>query len=73
MLASCGGDGTCLIYEVDTFEVLQCFSHNEKGVTAVSWSPNDKTIVTCSLDRCATLWDVQVSAILSIPRGFSLI
>jgi WD40 repeat protein len=63
MLASCGGDGTCIIYEVGSFEVLQSFSRHEKGVTALSWSPDDSMIVTCSEDKHATLWDVNVSLI----------
>jgi len=63
MLASCGGDGTCIIYEIGSFEVLQTFSRHEKGVTALSWSPDDSMIVTCSEDRHATLWDVNVSLI----------
>lgn len=59
MLASSGGDGTCIIYEVGSFEVLKTFSHQEKGVTAVAWSPDDSMIVTCSVDKYATLWDVS--------------
>lgn len=64
MLASSGGDGTCIIYEVGSFEVLQTFSHQEKGVTAVAWSPDDTMIVTCSVDNYATLWDVNTGLLI---------
>lgn len=61
MLASCGADGLCYVYEVGSFDVLQTFTHQTKGVSTVSWSPDDTMIVTCSHDKFATLWDVNVS------------
>lgn len=73
MLASSGGDGTCIIYEVGSFDVLQTFSHQEKGVTAVAWSPDDTMIVTCSVDNYATLWDVNVSLYVYLEHNSLLI
>lgn len=60
-LATCGKDGTCFIYEVGSFEVLQCLAVPEKGICAVAWSPDDTMIVTCQMDHYAILWDVNVS------------
>lgn len=61
-LATCGKDGTCLIYEVGSFEILQCLAMPETGIASVAWSPDDSMIVTCQLDYYAILWDVTVSS-----------
>lgn len=63
-LATCGKDGTVIIWEVGSFEILQCLSVPDKGVSAVAWSPDDTMIVTCQLDNVAVLWDVNVSLML---------
>lgn len=69
MLASCGADGSCFLYEVGSFDVKQTFNHQNKGVSTVAWSPDDTMIVTCSHDKYATLWDVNVS----LMRKFKII
>lgn len=51
-LATCGKDGTCIIYEVGSFKVLQVLSIKE-GICAVAWSPDDTMIVTCQKDKYA--------------------
>lgn len=61
-LASCGGDGTVVIWQVGSFEVLLVLSNHEDGVGSFSWSPDDSMIVTCSQDRKARLWDSNVSS-----------
>jgi len=63
-LASCGEDGTAIIYDVGTFEPLQNLADHEMGIAAVAWSPDDSLIVTCSQDRRARLWNTHVS-----PQG----
>lgn len=60
-LASSGQDGSVIIYDVNTFEVLQVLSDHDQGVGNVAWSPDDSMIVTCSQDRKARLWDTDVS------------
>jgi WD40 repeat protein len=65
-LASCGEDGTAIIYDSSTFEVLQTLADHEMGISAVSWSPDDSLIVTCSQDKRARLWDATVSIYLYI-------
>jgi WD40 repeat protein len=59
-LASCGEDGTCIIYEVGSFEVLQSLACQSGSVTSFAWSPDDSMIVTCSTDKHATLWNAHV-------------
>jgi WD40 repeat protein len=60
-LASCGGDGTVIIYEVPSFKILQTLAEHEDGVGSVAWSPDDSMIVTCSQDKRARLWNASVS------------
>ncbi|TAQ86763.1 hypothetical protein B7494_g4927 [Chlorociboria aeruginascens] len=52
-LATCGEDGTTVIYDVATFEVLQVLADHESGVGSLAWSPDDSLIVTCAQDRRA--------------------
>lgn len=56
-LASCGEDGTCIIYEVGTFDLLQTLITSELGICSIAWSPDDSLIVTCANDKHATLWN----------------
>ncbi|RKF55099.1 WD repeat-containing protein 26 [Erysiphe neolycopersici] len=56
-LASCGEDGTCIIYEVGTFDLLQTLIISELGISSIAWSPDDCLIVTCANDKHATLWN----------------
>jgi WD40 repeat protein len=68
-LASCGADGKVLIWDLETFKVLHTLSmheghappNHEDGVCSSAWSPDDATIVTCSMDRRARLWSTEVS------------
>ncbi|TVY41194.1 putative WD repeat-containing protein, partial [Lachnellula subtilissima] len=68
-LASCGGDGSVIIYDVGSFEVQRVLSDHEDGVASFAWSPDDSMMVTCSQDRKARLWDVNTGTIKAvIPR-----
>ncbi len=60
-LATCGQDGTAIIYDVPSFDVLHTLGEHEAGVCSVSWSPDDSMIVTCSIDHRARLWNTHVS------------
>ena len=61
-LASAGNDGSVIIYEVGSFEVLHTLPDHEHGVCAISWSPDDSMIVTGSRDNRARLWNAVVSS-----------
>ncbi|TVY55385.1 WD repeat-containing protein, partial [Lachnellula suecica] len=68
-LASCGADGSVIIYELPSFQVLHALSEHEQGVGSFAWSPDDSMIVTCSQDRKARLWDAQSGELkFAIPR-----
>jgi len=61
MLASCGEDGTAIIWDMETFTVVHNLADHEKGISQVHWSPDDSMIVTCALDKRARLWNTKVS------------
>ncbi|KAF4628889.1 hypothetical protein G7Y89_g9261 [Cudoniella acicularis] len=69
-LASCGEDGTVIIYQVGSFEVLQTLADHEAGVGSLAWSPDDSMIVTCSRDRRARLWNSETGEIKRILNRF---
>jgi WD40 repeat protein len=60
-LASCGGDGTVLIYDVDSWDVLHSLASSEGGICSLAWSPDDTMMVTVAMDKDATLWNTLVS------------
>ena len=62
-LASAGSDGTVVIYDVSSFEVLHTLAEHESGVCSISWSPDDTWLVTGSTDKHARLWNSAVSFI----------
>lgn len=59
-LASCGADGSVIIYDAESFEQLHTLAGPDRGVCSLSWSPDDATIITCSRDNRARLWDTHV-------------
>lgn len=64
-LVSCGAEGTALIWDMQTLQVIHTLSHilpeHTQGVCFASWSPDDSMLITCSMDRYARLWDTEVS------------
>lgn len=65
-IASCGADGSVLIYDVQSWDVMHTFQGSDKGVCSLSWSPDDSTLITCSRDNRARLWNTHVCFILAI-------
>jgi WD repeat-containing protein 26 len=60
-LASCGGDGTVIIYDVESWDVLQSLTSSEGGICSLAWSPDDTMMVTVAMDKEAILWNTLVS------------
>lgn len=60
-LASCGGDGTVIIYDVESWDVLQSLTSSEGGICSLAWSPDDTMMVTAAMDKDAILWNTLVS------------
>ncbi|CAG8960081.1 hypothetical protein HYFRA_00010559 [Hymenoscyphus fraxineus] len=69
-LASCGGDGLVMIYDVPSFELLHTLHDHESGVGSCSWSPDDSMLVTCCQDKKARLWNANSGELMRCLRPF---
>lgn len=65
MLAGCGSNKV-IIWDKD-YQVHSILKGHDEGVGSIAWSPDASLLVTCSQDKTARVWRVQVSA--SQPRG----
>lgn len=62
-LASCGLDKYVIIWDVASLEILVRIEAHQAGkITDVSWSPDDRMIVSCSGDNSAKVWNTEVCA-----------
>lgn len=59
-LATASKDGTVLVYETRTFNVIDRFTEHEKEVTYITWSPDDSKLISCSMDNKARVWEISV-------------
>jgi len=69
-LATCGSDGSAIIYEVGSFEVIHILTDHEGGVCSLAWSPDDSMLVTCSQDKRARLWNTDTGEVIRILSRF---
>jgi WD40 repeat protein/class 3 adenylate cyclase len=54
------GDGTAILWDVETDEILQRFKHPEGDqVNCVAFSPDGKSALTGGSDSLLRLWDIQ--------------
>ncbi|KAE9364323.1 WD domain-containing protein [Stipitochalara longipes BDJ] len=68
-LASCGLDGTVIIWDVESWDVLQSLAHSEGGICSLAWSPDDTMMVTVAMDKDAILWNTLTGNIkVRLPR-----
>ncbi|KAL3423185.1 WD domain-containing protein [Phlyctema vagabunda] len=63
-LATCGGDGTAIIYSVEDWTIVQILKEHSDGVGSLAWSPDDSMIVTCSQDKRARLWNTETGELI---------
>ena len=62
--AACGSeDGTAVIWDVSSKEILQVLHGHEGAVLGVDVSLQDETVVTCSVDKTIKIWKRQPVAI----------
>jgi len=72
-LASAGKDGTAVIYEVGSFDVIHVLSDHDSGVCSLSWSPDDTLLVTGSTDKHARIWNSAVSFLYESISGMVIL
>lgn len=53
-------DHSVIIYDTSTFSVLHKLMEHDAGVAQASWSPDDSKLITCSQDKKARVWSVEV-------------
>ena len=56
--ASCSGDSTRKIWNVETGKEVQTLAGHTGSVQFVAFDPTDATIATCSVDSTVRVWDV---------------
>jgi len=62
-LASCGLDKYVIIWDVASLEILVRIEAHQVGkITDITWSPDDRMIVSCSRDHSAKIWNTEVCA-----------
>ena len=63
-LATSGQGGTVTIYDTETFKVRHMLSDHTDHVPYLTWSPDSSKLITCSHDKRAKVWDINVSGML---------
>ena len=60
-VASAGKDRTIAVYDTAEFRLRHILAEHREGVAAIAWSPDDSSLISCSQDKEARVWDVNVS------------
>ncbi|KAK3951223.1 WD40-repeat-containing domain protein [Pseudoneurospora amorphoporcata] len=73
-LASCGMERLVVIYSLPDFKVIQKLDtgdeqRDSRGVGNISWSPDDKMLVTCGMD--AKVWDTETGGLVRTMDQFN--
>ncbi|KAI9832413.1 MAG: hypothetical protein M1819_004402 [Sarea resinae] len=66
-MVSGSGDATARIWDCDTGTPLHTLKGHTSWVLAVSWSPDDSTIATGSMDNSVILWNARTGKPISKP------
>ena len=60
-LATCGKGNIVIIYDATTFQVRHQLQEHTDIVSYLTWSPDDSKLITCSRDKMARVWNMDVS------------
>jgi WD40 repeat protein len=69
MLASGSGDQTVKLWDVKTGSCLRTLLGHTRWVWSVTFSSDDKTVVSCSEDETIKIWDVQTGECLKTLKS----
>lgn len=67
LLISCSWDGTCKLWDLNTYELMETFNLQNSVLDAVF--VDNSRILTASSDRLITLWDINTKQILKQFKG----
>ncbi|PJF16526.1 hypothetical protein PSACC_03702 [Paramicrosporidium saccamoebae] len=65
-LATASRDHSVIIWDLPHGNIVYTLKDHAAGVIHVAWSPDDKYLLTCSLDSRARLWDMQTGDCIRI-------
>jgi guanine nucleotide-binding protein G(I)/G(S)/G(T) subunit beta-1 len=69
-IVTSSGDSTCILWDVETGEVLSKFADHKGDVMSVSISPSSKDLfVSGSVDSTAKVWDIRVGKAVQTHVG----
>jgi WD40 repeat protein/serine/threonine protein kinase len=68
-LASAGGDGLAIHWDVHTGRQLRVLHNPTQGLSEAAFSPDGKRLATCGSDQAVRVWDVDTGAELLTLRG----
>lgn len=63
-------DGAIRIWDVNTGEQKKKFKGHKNAVSAVAFSPDNRTIVSASLDNTLRFWDIDTGKVKKTITGF---
>eukprot|EP00668_Euglena_longa_P012464 GGOE01014916.1.p1 GENE.GGOE01014916.1~~GGOE01014916.1.p1 ORF type:complete len:468 (+),score=145.71 GGOE01014916.1:94-1497(+) len=69
ILASASFDGSVYVWDMNEFDRQELLPAHTSSVLDVSWFNDSCTLVTASLDTCATQWDVSQGVAVSTYYG----
>lgn len=59
LLASAGGDGTVILWNLETFSMVMVLQGHRRGVTSAVFAPRDHYLASASLDGSIRLWGIS--------------
>ncbi len=70
-LASGSWDGTVIIWDANSGEIIKSLKEHSDGVNSVSWSPDGKYLASGSWDNTVIIWDANSGEIIKSLKEHS--
>ncbi|KAF8561317.1 hypothetical protein P879_11340 [Paragonimus westermani] len=65
------GDSTCVLWDIESAQMIQSFHGHSGDVLSISLSPSEsgRVFVSGGCDRCANVWDVRTGRCVQVFQG----